>query len=160
MGLNLDVQDWKAKHFASEVLHKSAFAEVGILMIPECIFHDFGWHWDSFSCGSWHLWYLNLCFGMLGGFTLASWRTLGRSWDIGEHQKGHFEVQASVFVELLWIQGPNFESFLGTLENVYVAMIVTRLLFLIFFGSESGCSGLENYAFCKEVLQKSIFAEV
>ena len=26
-------------------------------------------------------WYQNVSFGMLGAFTLASWGTLGRSWD-------------------------------------------------------------------------------
>ena len=31
------------KHFAKDVLHKSTFAEVGILMSPGSIFHDFGW---------------------------------------------------------------------------------------------------------------------
>ena len=31
---------------------------------------------------------------MLGGFPLASWRTLGWSWDIGGHNQGHFEIQA------------------------------------------------------------------
>ena len=37
LGLNLDVQGWKTKHFAKEVLQKSTFAEVGILMIPGSI---------------------------------------------------------------------------------------------------------------------------
>ena len=41
MGLNLDVQDWKTKDFAREVLQKSALAEVGIRMLPGSIFHDF-----------------------------------------------------------------------------------------------------------------------
>ena len=41
LGLNVDVQDWRTKHFAREVLQKSIFAEVGILMIPGFIFHDF-----------------------------------------------------------------------------------------------------------------------
>ena len=41
------------------------------------------------ASGSWHLWYPDLSFGMLGGLTLASWGTLGRCWDTGEHNKGH-----------------------------------------------------------------------
>ena len=52
---------------------------------------------------SWHSWYPNLIFGMVGGLTLASWGTLGRSWDIGERKEGHFEVQARVSVDFLWI---------------------------------------------------------
>ena len=40
----------KTKYFAREVMQKSTFAEVGILMIPGSIFHDFGWRWDEFSC--------------------------------------------------------------------------------------------------------------
>ena len=39
-------------------------------------------------------------------------------------------------------------------------MPFSRLLFLMAFGSESGWSGLENEAFCKDVLQKACFAEV
>ena len=49
LGRNQDVQDWKTKHFARDVLQKSTFAEVGIL--PGSIFHDFGWHCDHFPCG-------------------------------------------------------------------------------------------------------------
>ena len=39
--MNADVQDWKTKHFANEVLQKLIFAEVRILMLPESIFYDF-----------------------------------------------------------------------------------------------------------------------
>ena len=42
MGLNLGVWDWETKHLAREVLQKSTFAEIGFLMIPGSIFHDFG----------------------------------------------------------------------------------------------------------------------
>ena len=44
--------------------------------------------------GSLHFWYPLLSFGLLGGSTLASCGTLGRSLDTGEQNKGHFEVQA------------------------------------------------------------------
>ena len=43
---------------------------------------------------------------MIGGFTLASWGTLGRFWDTGEHNKGHFEVQAWIFTDFWWILVP------------------------------------------------------
>ncbi len=51
-------------------------------------------------------WYPNLLFGMLGGFTLASWGTLGRSWDIGEQEEGHFEVQAWIFIGFVGFRDP------------------------------------------------------
>ena len=44
--------------------------------------------------GSWYFLNANLSFGMIGGFTLASFGTLGRFWETGEHNKGHFKVQA------------------------------------------------------------------
>ena len=48
-GLNLGVWDRKTKHFARKVLQKSTFAEIGFLMFPGSIFHDFGLPWDQFS---------------------------------------------------------------------------------------------------------------
>ena len=49
VGLNLGVWDCKNKHLARDVLQKSTFAEIGFLMIPGSIFHDFGWPLDQFS---------------------------------------------------------------------------------------------------------------
>ena len=49
LGLNLGVWDCKNKDLAREVLQKSTFAEIGFLIIPGSIFHDFGWPWDQFS---------------------------------------------------------------------------------------------------------------
>ena len=43
---------------------------------------------------------------MIGGFTLASWGTLGRVWDTGQHNKGHGEVQAWIFIDFWWILVP------------------------------------------------------
>ena len=45
--------------------------------------------------------------------------------------------------------GVPFESFLGSLgpKKVRFFMLVPRLLFLMIFGFESGCLGLENQAF-------------
>ena len=42
----------------------------------------------SVASGSWYFWNANLSFGMIGGFALVSWGTLGRFWDTGEHNKG------------------------------------------------------------------------
>ena len=77
------------------------------LMIPGSIFHDFGWRWNQFPCGSLHFWYTNLL-GMLGGFTLTSWGTPGRSWDVGEHKKGHVEVQAWILIDFFVDLGTSF----------------------------------------------------
>ena len=81
-------------------MQKSTFAEVGILIIPGSIFHDLG---SPLGPIYWYSSYLNLLFGMLGGFTLASWGTLGRSWDIGERKEGHVDVQAWIFIDFLQI---------------------------------------------------------
>ena len=40
-GLNLGVWDRKIKHLAMKVLQKATFAEIGFLMFPGSIFHDF-----------------------------------------------------------------------------------------------------------------------
>ena len=48
-GLNLGVWDRKIKHLTRKVLQKSTFAEIGFLMFPGSIFHDFGKARDQFS---------------------------------------------------------------------------------------------------------------
>ena len=42
LDLNLGVWDWKNSYLAWKVLQKSTFVEIGFLMIPGSIFHDFG----------------------------------------------------------------------------------------------------------------------
>ena len=67
-------------------------------------------------------------------------RLPGGPWDdpasLGSRKEGNFEVQASFFVDFVWIEGPRFESFLGTFgtKNVYLFMLVSKLLFLVTFG--------------------------
>ena len=39
-----------------------------------------------------------MSFGMLVASTLASWGTMGRSWDTGEQKEGHVEVQVVILV--------------------------------------------------------------
>ena len=48
----------------------------------------------------------NLSFGMIGGFTLASWGTLSRFWETGEHNKRNFNVQAWIFTDFWSILVP------------------------------------------------------
>ena len=163
LGLNLAFQDWKTKHFASDVLQKSTLAEIGILMIPRSIFHDFGWPWNQFSCGSWRFWYPNLLFGMLGGFSLASWGTLGRSWDTWEHNKGRFEVQAWFLLM--------FYTFRNPILKVCWVHWINKCVFCdaCFQASFSNCFwvwiwlsriGKLSKHFCRGSMQKSFFAEV
>ena len=45
-------------------------------------------------------------------------------------------------------------------NKVCVVHACLQVIFLVIFGSESGCLGLEKQAFGKKVLQKSTFAEV
>ena len=70
---------------------------------------------------------------MLGGFTLVSWWTLGRSGDIGEHRKGYFEVQACIFIDFFVDLGTPFWEYFDHLgpTNVLFVMLVSRLPFLM-----------------------------
>ena len=94
-------------------------------------------------------WCPNLSFGMLGASNLAFWGTLGRSWDTGEHAKGHFEVQASIFLVFQCIWGAQFWEFsvYSGSKKVYFVMLFPRLFFLIIVGFEFRCLGLEDQAF-------------
>ena len=58
------------------------------LTIAHCSKLAESWHYHRHIL---HLWCLNLSLGMLSASILASWETLGRSWDTREHKKGHFE---------------------------------------------------------------------
>ena len=93
-------------YFGRDVLQRSTFAEVGILMIPVSIFRDFGGLGINLHVDLGLLWCANLLFGMLSGLTLASWEALGRSWDTGEHDKGDFEVQLCIFTIFLDLGTP------------------------------------------------------
>ena len=68
---------------------------------PPTIAHYFkivdSWHFYKQIRGSWCP---DLSFGMLGASTLASWGTLRRSWDSGEHKKDHWKVRAWIFIDL------------------------------------------------------------
>ena len=43
LGPNPVVWDWKTKNLAREVLQKATFTDIGFLMAPGSVFHDFGW---------------------------------------------------------------------------------------------------------------------
>ena len=87
------------------------------------------------------------------------WGTLGRSWDdprtlgitrqdIVRYRLGFYRF----FVDL----GDPFREIFGYLrtEKPYFSTFISRLLFLMIWGSESGCLGWENQAFGRESIAK------
>ena len=102
---------------------------------------------------------------MLAASTLPSWepwehpeRILGRSWDIREYKKGHCEVQACFFRFLVDLGDPFKEIFRYMWTEKHGFFIsISRLLFLMIFGSEFGCLGLETQAFGKGGIAKISF---
>ena len=94
---------------------------------------------------------------MLGASTLGFWQTLGRSWDAREHKKGHFEAQAWIFIDF---RGSR-DSILRVCwvlwnKKVYFVMLVYKFLFVMIFGSESGCLGLGNQSFGMGVVKNQL----
>ena len=77
---------------------------------------------------------------------------------------GTLDCFLACLVASLWRLGTLFRKVFEYFEpkNGYVVMLVSRLLFLMAFRSESGCLGLENYSkhFGRDVLQKLNFDEV
>ena len=103
-----------------------------------------------------------MLFGMLGASTLASWRSLGRSWDDPGTLEGTRKdpVRSRLgfyrfFVDL----GDPFKEICGYIwtgeHNFFIS--ISRLLFLMIFGSKFGCLGSEKQAFGMEGIAKIDF---
>ena len=103
-----------------------------------------------------------MSFGMLGASTLASWGTLGPSWDGPGTLEGTRKdlVRSRLgfyrfFVDL----GDPFKKIFGYIwtgkHDFFIC--ISRLFFLMIFGSESGCLGLENQGFCMGGIAKIKF---
>ena len=86
------------------------------------------------ATGSWHPCFPDLSFGMLGGLTLASCGSLGRSWDIGEHNNGHFEVLTRISLIFGGFRDPTFDSFLNTLDQKKAPVGVSWHAWRLYFG--------------------------
>ena len=91
-------------------LNSSAEMCAGSWMLDSC-------HFCNQFSGLWCPW---VSFGMLGASTLASWGTLGQSWDDPGTILGHWRAQGRTlwgpgldFVDFLMILGTHSESFLG-----------------------------------------------
>ena len=83
-----------------------------------------------------------MSFGMLGASTLPSWGTLGRSWDdpgtLGSNGKDTADL------------GHSFRKIFGYIwkEKHEFSIFISRFLFLMIFGSESGGLGTNFHDFC------------
>ena len=90
----------------------------------------------------WHAWCLY--FGVLED----PGTILGRSWDIGGHKEGPCEVQAWILSIFWWFWGPILRAFWAFLDQkIDLFISISRLLFLLVFGSKLGCLGLEKHGF-------------
>ena len=99
---------------------------------------------------------------MISGCTLASWGTLGRSWGdpgtLGGARKDTVRSRLG-FCRFLVDLGDPFRKIFGYIwtgkHDFFIS--ISRLLFLMIFGFESGCLGLENQAFGKGGIAKTSF---
>ena len=103
----------------------------------------------------------NLSFGAPGASTLASW---GR-WDdpgarrlvTGEHKKGHFGLQALVFIDWGLIRGLHAESVSGTLDQ---QMLVSRFVFQRVCGLNLDVWGSKSVVWYQKFCENQLFAEI
>ena len=90
------------------------------------------------------------------------WGTLGRSWDdpgtLGTTRQDTVRSRLGFYSFLVDLGDPFREIFgyIWTEKHDFFTFI-SRLLFLMIFGSESGCLGSENQAFGKEGIAKINF---
>ena len=117
------------------------------------------WQFCNQFLGLWCLW---VSFGMLGASTLASWRSLGRSWDdpgtLEGTRKGPVRSRLGFYRFFGDFGDPFWELFwyFWTKETVFFISI-SSLLFLLVFGSKFGCPGLQKQAFGMEGIAKINF---
>ena len=116
-------------------------------------------HFCNQISGLWCPW---VSFGMLGASTLASWGTLGRSWDDPGTLEGTRKdpVRSRLGFYRFFVDfGDPFLEFFGyfwtTKGSFFIS--ISRLLFLLVFGFEFGCLGSEKQAFGKGGIAKIIF---
>ena len=85
-------------------------------------------------------------FGRRGAPTLGSGGTVGRSRGIWEHKKGHFGVQAWIFIDLSWIPACHCESISGIsgVKLFVFSMLDSESLFSRLLGLNPGVCSLKR----------------
>ena len=117
------------------------------------------WHFCNQFSGLWCPW---VSFGMLGASTLASWRTLGRSCDDPGTVEGTGKDPVRSRLGFYWFFddfGDPFWELFGYfwIKKEFFFISISRLFFLLVFGSKFGCLGLEKQAFGMEGIAKINF---
>ena len=72
----------------------------------------------------------DLSFGMPVASTLAAWTSMERSRGTWLHKKGDLGIQAWIWFDFGWFQGPHFENFSHTLDETYSCFIFVPSRFL------------------------------
>ena len=90
---------------------------------------------------------------------------LGRSWDdpgtLGTTRQDTVRPRLGFYCFLVDLGGPFRKIFRNIwIEKHNFFISISRLLFLMIFGSESWCLGLENQAFGKGSIAKLTFAQI
>ena len=121
------------------------------------------WHFCNQISGLWCPW---VSFGMLGASTLASWRTLKRSWDDPGTILGHWRAQGRTlggpgldFIDFLLILGTHSERFLGTFgpKKKFFSYLFPGCFFCWFLGLNLGVWDWKKHAFGMEGIAKINF---
>ena len=121
------------------------------------------WQFCNQFLGLWCLW---VSFGMLGASTLASWRSLGRSWDdpgtLGGTKKGLVRSRLRFYRFLVDFGDPFWELFwyFWTEKKQFFSYLFPGCFFCWFLGLNLGVWDWKNKHLAWKVLQKSIFAEI
>ena len=114
-------------------------------------------HFCNQFSGLWCPW---VSFGMLGASTLASWGTLGRSWDdpgtLEGTRKDPVRSRAG-FCRFFDDLGDPFWELFGHSSTKKNFISISTLFFLLVFRSKFRCLGLEKHAFGMEGIAKINF---
>ena len=128
------------------------------MCLPVGFWKPYSWH---FCYQILRFWFPRVSFGMLGASTLASWGTLGRSWNIGERKRGHFEVQALNFIDFVMIlRNLCWQIFHYFWQKMFFSYLFTGCFFWWCFGLNLGVWDWETKHSARDVLQKPAFPKI
>ena len=120
------------------------------------------WHFCKQISGLWCPW---VSFGMLGASTLASWGTLGRSWDdpgtLGSTREDTVRSRLGFYLFFADLGYPfrKIFEYIWT-ENMIFSYLFPGCFFWWFLGLNLGVWDWKTKHLAREVLQKSTFAEI